>query len=352
MTSRERIDAALNFKEADRIAIHDSPWGTAIERWHQEGLPAEVGPIEYFGFEMVGTSPDLTMRLPTETIEETEEYRITRTTNGAVVKNWKHATSTPQTLDFLIKTPADWEEHKPRLEWSSDRVDLEAVRQTEKAAHEKGKWFQLYGAFGYDLVQTIIGSERLLIAMATEPEWVEDIFMTYARLIVTAGEELIGAGIEFDGAWVWDDMGYRNTSLFSPNMFMRYEFPAHKLVYDFFHSKELKVILHSCGCVKDLIPGLLKAGLDCLQPLEVKAGMDLIELKKKHGAWLAFMGGIDVRAMANPDPAVIEEEISSKISVAKKGGGYIYHSDHSVPDNVSFQQYCRVIDLVHKYGTY
>jgi hypothetical protein len=51
-------------------------------------------------------------------------------------------------------------------------------------------------------------------------------------------------------------------------------------------------------------------------------------------------------------PAVIEEEIKTKVTVAKKNGGYIYHSDHSVPDNVSFQQYQRVIELVRKYGAY
>ena len=56
--------------------------------------------------------------------------------------------------------------------------------------------------------------------------------------------------------------------------------------------------------------------------------------------------------MSAEDPKVIEEEIKTKISVAKQGGGYIYHSDHSVPDDVSFEQYKRVIELVHKYGRY
>ena len=106
------------------------------------------------------------------------------------------------------------------------------------------------------------------------------------------------------------------------------------------------------GRVSELIPGLLEAGLDCLQPVEVKAGMDLVELKKQYGDSLAFMGGIDVRCMADPDPTAIEQEIATKIPAAKKGGGYIYHSDHSVPDNVSFEQYQRTIELVHQYGTY
>jgi uroporphyrinogen decarboxylase len=56
--------------------------------------------------------------------------------------------------------------------------------------------------------------------------------------------------------------------------------------------------------------------------------------------------------MSAEDPKIIEEEIKTKVSFAKQGGGYIYHSDHSVPDDVSFEQYKRVIELVHEYGKY
>jgi uroporphyrinogen decarboxylase len=80
--------------------------------------------------------------------------------------------------------------------------------------------------------------------------------------------------------------------------------------------------------------------------------MDTVALKREYGDRLAFMGGIDVRAMAHPDPRAIEEEIGSKFAVAKPGGGYIYHSDHSVPNDVSLEQYRRVLDLVREYGEY
>ena len=100
------------------------------------------------------------------------------------------------------------------------------------------------------------------------------------------------------------------------------------------------------------MPMLIEAGFDCFEPLEVKAGMDLVELKKSFGDVISFMGGIDVRAMAHPDPKVIEEEMATKLPVAVKGGGYIFHSDHSVPHNVSFKQYEHTIELAKKYGTY
>ena len=114
----------------------------------------------------------------------------------------------------------------------------------------------------------------------------------------------------------------------------------------------LKCILHSCGNVREIVPDMIEAGLDCLQPLEVKAGMDVLEIKKSFHGKLSMMGGIDVRKMALDDPGPIEEEIRTKVGFAKQGGGYIYHSDHSVPDNVSFANYQRVIELVLRYGTY
>lgn len=72
--------------------------------------------------------------------------------------------------------------------------------------------------------------------------------MTHAHLVVAAAEEMIGAGIEFDGAFVYDDVGYRNTSLFSPAMFTRYEYPAHKLVYDWAYPVEVIFLLSPPAC--------------------------------------------------------------------------------------------------------
>ncbi len=351
MTSRERILLALNHKEADRVPIHDSPWATTVRRWRREGLPENVSPHQYFGYEIVGFGADLSFQFPTQTIEETEDYIIVRNANGALVKNWKNATSTPEMIDFTITTREKWEEHKPLLAWNDKRVNWDAVEQCRKA-REQGQFVVFSAAFGYDKTQGIVGSERLLMALMEDPAWCRDMFETASDMVIQAGEEMMARGFEFDGAWVYDDNGYRNGTLFSPRCYRETLFNAHKRVCDFLHSKGLKVILHSCGCVKDRVPDFIEAGFDCLQPLEVKAGMDVIDLKKKYGDKMAFMGGIDVRKMADPDPNVIEEEIRDKITYAKQGGGYIYHSDHSVPDNVSFSQYCRVMELVEKYGKY
>jgi uroporphyrinogen decarboxylase len=177
-------------------------------------------------------------------------------------------------------------------------------------------------------------------------------FQVQAELVVGLAQIMMDGGLQFDGAFLACDLGYRNSTFFSPRMYRELQFPYDRMIFRFFRDKGLPVMLHSDGRVKGFIPHFLDAGLSCLNPIEVKAGMDLVELKQEYGKDLAFFGGIDVRAMADPDPRVIEDEIKRKFEVAMVGGGYIYHSDHSVPNNVSFSQYLHVMELVRKYGQY
>ncbi len=352
MTSRERISMVLSHEEPDRVPIHDSPWGHTVARWHKEGLPEDQSPGQYFGYEMTNQGANLTLQLPEETIEETDTYRVFKDANGAVRRKFKDHESTPECIDFTITSREIWEEYKPRMAWNDTRVDWENALAANRALRQGDKFVCYGAAFGYDKMQGFVGSARLLMAMVEEPDWVKDMFDTAVDLLIAACEEMLARGCEFDGAFVYDDMGYRNAALFSPAAYRELEFPSQKRMCDYFKTKGLPVILHTCGCVREFMPMLVEAGFSCIQPLEVKAGMDLVELKENFGGQVAFMGGIDVRAMADADPAVIEEEVRTKIPIAKKGGGYIYHSDHSVPSNVSFEQYCRTMDLVHKYGGY
>ena len=352
MTSRERVLLALNHKQADRVAIHDSPWGTTITRWRKEGLPEKQSPHDYFGFEFSANSFDNTLQLPTKKIEDTPDYTIATSGDGSVRKNWKNATSTPELIDFTITTREKWEEHKPRMAFNEKRVDWENQLKANKAMTERGQFRYLSFGPGFTKVCNMVGPERLLMAIVEDPEWVKDMVLAEGKLCAAIAEEMLGRGFQFDGGWIFDDLGYKHRGFFSPATYREIFMPAHKAICDVFKSRGMKMILHCCGYAMEFVPLLIECGFDCLQPLEVKAGNDMLGLKKRFGDRLSFMGGIDVRAMADPDPKVIEHEISSKIPTMKVGGGYIFHSDHSVPDNVSFQQYCRVIELVREYGTY
>jgi uroporphyrinogen decarboxylase len=84
---------------------------------------------------------------------------------------------------------------------------------------------------------------------------------------------------------------------------------------------------------------MLEAGIDCLQVIEVKAGMDLLRIYKDYGYRLSLMGGIDVRTLYTNDRRIIDAELEAKIPIVKQGFGYTLHSDHSIPNTVNFETY-------------
>jgi uroporphyrinogen decarboxylase len=352
MTPQERVTLALEHKEADRIPIQDSLWGTTMARWRGEGMPEDKPLSEYFGWEMAGFGGDVTLRLPYEQIEETDQYSIAKGSDGAVVKNWKGQASTPEMVDFTIRTRADWEALKSRMAWDEARVDWTGQQEAYANARRLGLFTFASFYTGFTRTCDMCGTDTVLMAMADDPGWVQDMLMTRAQLCLQIAERMMARGFDFDAVWIWDDLGFKQRSFFSTDMYRELVMPAHKLICDAFKARGKFTILHSCGYITELAPLIIETGFDCLQPIEVKAGNDVVDLKRRYGDRLSFMGGIDVRAMADPDPAVIEREIASKIPLLKRGGGYIYHSDHSIPDNVSFRQYCRAMELVAEYGRY
>ena len=105
-----------------------------------------------------------------------------------------------------------------------------------------------------------------------------------------------------------------------------------KALQDWAHEHGAVVELHSCGFIQPLVPDLVEIGIDSLNPLEIKAGMDPVYLKKTFGDKLAFHGGINAQIMDQPD--LVRAEMERLIPLLKEGGGYVFASDHSIPNSV------------------
>lgn len=264
MNSKERIRMVLEHREPDRVPIQDGPWAATTARWHKEGLADGITPAEYFGYEMAMFGADTSPRFPIKTIEKTERYIIQTTPTGAVNKNFWDHTSTPGLVDRPIKEKTDWPPIKERLAPDYTRVDWVSVFNSYHIAQSEGKFICYSGVYGYDGLQSYMRSDQLLVAMVDDPEWVKDMVMTIAKLTVEMAKMMMEKGIKFDAFFTCNDMGYRNGLLFSPETYKRTHKEADAMVYSFFHEHNMPVILHSCGCVKELIPELIGIGLDCL----------------------------------------------------------------------------------------
>ncbi len=100
------------------------------------------------------------------------------------------------------------------------------------------------------------------------------------------------------------------------------------------HAAGLPVIYHGCGNVAALLPDFIEIGVDAYNPLEAKAGLDVVDLRRRYGHKLAFCGNGDIRVLESGDPEAVKREVLRKLNAAR-GGGYIFQSDHSVTSGVS-----------------
>jgi uroporphyrinogen decarboxylase len=162
----------------------------------------------------------------------------------------------------------------------------------------------------------------------------------------------MATGIQPDGLFIYGDMAFNHSTMCSPQMYREIFWPDHKRLADWAHAHGMKFIYHTDGDVNGVLDLYIEAGFDALQPLESKANMDVRKLIPKYGKEMTFFGNIDVMKMIPNDLDLIEEEIASKFAAAKPGKGYIYHSDHSVPPQVSWETYQAIIGMVEKYGAY
>ncbi|MBO4980099.1 MAG: hypothetical protein J6D16_06800 [Clostridia bacterium] len=353
LTERERILRAYRHKEADRIPMLDSPWAGTLRRWRAEGMPQGVSWEDYFGFDhQIRIMPDVSPRFEKKVLEQTDRYRIETTAYGATRKVFNELDSTPEVLDFYYGDSDKWEEAKKAiLTDHEDRIPWKWLEENYPKWKAEGRFLQLGLWFGFDVTHShFVGTENLLIGMYEEPEWVTDMFDTYLCAALKQAQKILDAGYEFDGIFWWDDMGYKGSPFFSPSAYRELLKPFHKKAVDWAHERGMVAELHSCGFIEPLLPDVLETGVDMLNPLEVKAGMDPFTLKAQYGDTLAFHGGINAQLWDNIE--LVKAEMERIIPAMKEKGGYIFASDHSIPNSVSLENMKQIAALAHQLGKY
>lgn len=357
MTGKERTLRILNHQPVDRIGLYEHFWGDTHKAWEEAGhISANASYEDHFGFDVqecwaFNMTADLDFKQ--QIVAETENTITYLDGNGAVLKRHKFHDTTPEHIDFNVKEREDWEERiAPILKAEPRRINFEAYRKAKKEAADAGRFFVWSGVNVFECMHPVCGHENMLVGMALDPDWVAEMAMTYAKITVEMQEMLFEQEGYPDGIWYYEDMGYKGSPFMSPDMYRELIQPAHKYTIDYAKSKGLPVIMHSCGYIEPLLPGMIEAGIDCLQVIEVKAGMDLLKLHKLYGDKISFMGGIDVRTLYTNDRAIIDKELETKIPVVKNGFGYFLHSDHSIPKTVNYETYCYFIQKGLELGKY
>ena len=359
MNKKERVTAAINYQTPDKIPMNDSFWEDTVARWYSEGLPDNIKPGDFFDFDITTFSLDCSPRFKTEIFKEIDGLRTFRDRMGYVATKSIGKSTTLGFKSFPVKDHAIWQNIKKMFFLKEDeaariddvifpfRIDEGPTWKDAKSKYDEARKNGLYilgNNYGpHEATWRLRGFEETLMDMIEDPEFIIDIASTYLNFQKKVIDKCISNGIKFDGFICTDDIAGTNGMLFSPRIWRKIYKPLIKDLGNFLKERNIHFWMHCCGNAEVIFEDLIECGLQVMNPLEVKSGLDICTLKSKYEGRLAFYGNITASEMTNKKN--ITKELQRKIPLFKDGG-FIFHSDHSVPSDVSFTQYKHIIETV------
>jgi hypothetical protein len=365
----DRMLKTLRHEEADRVPVSDFFWGGFLRRWVEElGLPDDTDIYDYYDLDWQCTTPNMDPHIKSfEILKENDEEVLVITGYEAVIRK-KFADPMPAFLSFSMDDIDQLEDFVFDDPWDDRRYfsggDNQIAGVGDGFARNTPPWIDtvkeiypkrpVFGSIceGHEQVWRIVGSENVMMWIGLYPE-------KFGRFVERVGDFLVemtkaqikAAGGMLDGMVIWGDVAYVNGMLFSPVYWRRWFKPIVEKMVQACHAANIPVIYHGCGNATSLYEDFIAMGMDCYNPLEARAGLDVVELRKEYGHRMAFCGNMDVLEWAEAPMDELKRIVMRKLNAAK-GGGYIFQSDHSVPSNVSAERYEFAINLVRKHGVY
>ena len=366
MNSRERFLACNRFQSVDHApSMEIAMWGQTIERWHKEGMPRDVDTQffmngnEYFGFDRCEYIPIKVGVVPgfeRQVLEEDERTVTFRGTEGIVHKALKEGVeggtrmSMDQYISFPVKDRADFLEIKKRY---NPRSPIRYPRYWADVVRcYKGRDYPLaltgLGGFGlYSMLRTWMGTENACTIFYDDPALVEEMLDFMTEFFI----ELTGRALnDVDVDWYnyFEDFAFKTGPLVSPSIFKKFLLPRYQRINEHLRGHGVDIIsLDSDGNIEVLLPLIIEAGINEILPMEQAADMDAVRIRKQYGKALAMLGSIDKREIAKGKHE-IEQELLRQVPYLLETGGYIPTIDHSVPPDVSYENFLYYLDVKKK----
>lgn len=401
MNARERVRTALAHREPDRVPIDlgGSPVtginAVAYHRLRQylglEGQPVRVADIvlqlaeveepvrQRFGVDVIGlpvweplpgvrnthwkpwTLPDGSPALISADFEPEVTEKgdlVVRRPNGSV-EQWMPAGTyhfVPRDPPLASATLGDLERFEPRR-LSSEELDF--LNETARRLHSQTD-YAILGWFGGSLfegAQFARGWLRFLVDLKQHPAFA----MALVDRLAQAALEDLGRYLDAVGEFVdvvgfGDDLGMQTGVQVGPHLYRRVFKPYHQRLYALVHARsQAFVLLHSCGSVYDLMPDLIEAGVDILNPVQISAArMEPERLKAEFGTRITFWGGgsCPQRVLPWRAPEEVEADVMRLLRVWAPGGGYVFAPTHDLQPDVSAQNIVAMYDAALRRGCY
>ncbi len=377
MTGKERVLAALNHEEADRVPVDLGGWVTTISVITYNKLLQQLGisrEASFFDWLRQTADPeeDVLERLGVDTryvhIGKPRGWKFApqqREDGLYVIDEWGCGfLKTPSTLYYnLVHSPLknagikDLEKYtwpNPRDPGYLDRV----VERARRLADERK--YAVIGDFAwetwYERAWKLVGMERFYMDMALNREFIHALLdQTLSLHLEFLDHILSGCGQCIDVVIQGGDLAGQKTTLISPADYEEFIKPRQKKAIDLIKSKtKAKVFWHCCGAASTLIPHFIEVGIDILNPVQVRAaGMDAARLKKNFGKEIVFWGGIDSQqVLPTGSTGDVESEVRNLIRAMAQEGGLVVSAVHNIQADVPVENVLTVFDSATRWGRY
>ena len=192
-----------------------------------------------------------------------------------------------------------------------------------------------------------VGLDQFAYYLADDPDLIDNLLEVNAAETI-AWVEHLPSDLELDAVFLADDIAYHSGPLFNPKWFECVYFPRVSRVFEAFHRRGSKVLFHSDGNLYRILDGLVDAGIDALNPIEIQAGMDVGEIHRRYPQ-LLLVGGIDVsHLLVFGSPREIRETVQRTIDAAE--GRIMIGSTTEVHDAVPLENFLALRDAVLNFG--
>ncbi|MHC4165721.1 MAG: uroporphyrinogen decarboxylase family protein [Planctomycetota bacterium] len=210
----------------------------------------------------------------------------------------------------------------------------------------------LFGGNLFEVGQFLYRNDVFMMLLAGEPDHARKFLDKLVEIHLANLERFLKAvGDHIDIILFGDDLGMQTGPMMSPAMYCELFKPRHKILWG--RAKNLadvKIMLHCCGGVRELLPHLIEAGVDAINPVQIScSGMDAAELKAEFGKDITFWGGgCDTRdILPNGTPEQVDEHTRKQVEILRPGGGFVFQQVHNILANVSAENVTAMFDAVN-----